>query len=549
MQKQKKALLMFSDKSGSEETAQRLIHLGFKLYGSQGTTKYLNEHGLSCIDIAMMVGDPILNHKVVSLSREIHAGLLAETVEELNELENLGIMKFDVVLIDLYPLENAILKTDATFESVRAQTDIGGPTAASSAVKGRRVVGIEIWQREQIVSWLEEGKPSEDLFLLSLETHVNFVVSRYRGLSVKYLDQHNNYFVAHGTFARKLKYGENPHQKFAALYAMDDNDLLALHKFEIVYSGPDSYVTATDIDRGVETITRICAGFHANTFVPHKVMVALKHGNPCGASYGTYEQDIIRATISGDCEAVMGAVVVCNFRINKEFLELMFRANDPEEKKWGMIAGIVCKEITPAALVLLEERKSNCIVYVNDKFDYMEMGMEQMRNGKIFRAVRGGVLVQDAPVFIPRFRKDETYMYHCGDFSRFQTTDLIFAWGINSTSNSNTITIVRERKLLGDAVGQQKRVASSVLAVEKAQFALSFGNQDALNKGSQNAIAWGDSFFPYPDGIEVLQKAGVMCVIATHGSKRDQSVIDFCKENDMAFATYPNPVARGFFGH
>jgi phosphoribosylaminoimidazolecarboxamide formyltransferase/IMP cyclohydrolase len=314
-----------------------------------------------------------------------------------------------------------------------------------------------------------------------------------------------------------------------------------------------SYVTETDADRGIETIVRICAGIHANTIVPQRAMVAVKHGNACGASYGYYEQDLIRATISGDCEAVLGAVVVCNFSINKLFLELMFRAHDSEEKKWGMLAAIVCKEISEDALEFLAkkltERKQNCVVYVNESFDYIEMGLEKMRTEKLYRPVRGGILVQDAPVFVPRFSKDETYVLHCGDMSRYMTNDLVFAWAINSTSNSNTITIVRERQLLGNAVGQQKRVASSQLAVEKARFSVKFRNNYALDRGSQNAIAWGDSFFPYPDGIKVLQDAGIRCVVATRGSKRDENVIKFCEEKEMIFATYPDSIARGFSNH
>ena len=446
-----------------------------------------------------------------------------------------------------YPLELEVVKPEATRESVIEKTDIGGPTQVRSGAKGRRITICDAADRSRVIEWLQAGEPDHDEFVNTLAAKAEYLVSRYCAISATYHGG-DTYATMHGVKSRTLKYGENPHQKNAVLYAVSD-DPLALHNFKIVYGGPSSFVTETDIDRGVETVVRICAGVHANTIVPYKTMVAVKHGNTCGASHGNYEQDVIRATISGDAEAVLGAVVVCNFTLTKDFLELIFRSHDPAGKKWGMISAIACQSITPEALTLLAEKQSKCIVYTNANLDWREMGTGNLRTEKIFRYVRGGVLVQDAPVFIPLFSKDETFTKHCGDLSRYFTTDLVLAWAINATSNSNTITIVREGKLLGNAVGQQKRVASSKLAIEKTEFALTFGQQYSLKEGGQNAIAWGDSFFPYPDGIEVLYKAGVRAVFATHGSKRDEQVIAFCKENNMLFATYPDAVARGFYAH
>ncbi len=545
---QKNALLMFSDKDGSEIIAQRLINLGYHLYGSAGTTKHLIRIGIEIIDIATMVGDPILNHKVVSLSREIHAGLLANGSEEFAELANLNIQPFEVVLIDLYPLEQTVAKEGVTIEKVRETTDIGGPTAASSAAKGCRVIGIEVAQREIILSWLEAGKPDEQEFLLKLEAHVNYFVSRYRGLSANFLDVDKNYLIIHGGIIRKLKYGENPHQKFAALYAVDNNDPLALHNFDIVYpqGARDSYVTATDVDRVVETVIRICAGNKLNYKKPGFVTVAVKHGNACGASFNKSEEVSILNAISGDCEAVLGAVVACNFIITKEYLELIFRSHDPQGKKWGMLAALVCQDIEPEALAVLKGRNSNCLVYVNDFFN-TKIGPEHMQK-TMFRSVRGGFIKQDASVFIPCFTADNQELYMTSD--KLLSTDkqnLIFAWAINSTSNSNTITIVRNGKLLGNAVGQQKRVASSKLAIEKAEFSIQYQNQSPIV--DSNTVAWGDSFFPYPDGIEVLANAGVKIIGATRGSKRDLEIFTFCLEREITCVTFPDTIARGFFAH
>jgi phosphoribosylaminoimidazolecarboxamide formyltransferase/IMP cyclohydrolase len=539
------ALLMFYDKTGTPEFGQRLINLGYQLYGSTGTAKALNAAGVPCIDIATIVGDPLINHKVVSLSREIHAGLLAETMEEINEITEKGIMKFSLACIDFYPLENAAADEFATPESIRKQTDIGGPTVASSAAKGGVPVVIEVSQREDLLTWLEAGKPEESAYLQKLEAHVNYVVSRYRGISAKFLDTENQYLVVHGEKTMSLKYGENPQQKFAALYVTDENDPLALNKFKVAYGGNPSYVTMTDVDRVVETVIRTSQGFWENTQNVPKICVAVKHGNACGAAYSEKKDQVIKKSISGDSEAVLGAVVACNFSIDTEELDLLFRSHDPSGKKWGMLSAIVCSEITEAALQILKDRNSGCLVFANPEFHYASARMHEYSSKKVMRSVRGGFLVQDAAVFVPSFAYDKEFIVHNGNFPVEQRGDLILAWALCGNSNSNTITIVQNCRLLGNAVGQQKRVASAKLAIEKALFAT--GNDDApLNDG---AVAWGDSFFPYPDGVEVLHEAGISVIVATRGSKRDQDVIDFCVKKGINFMTYPDNVGRLFSNH
>jgi len=71
------ALLSVYDKKGIVEFARQLVDLGFDLLASGGTAKALASAGLQVKDVATIVGEPILGHRVVTLSREIHAALLA----------------------------------------------------------------------------------------------------------------------------------------------------------------------------------------------------------------------------------------------------------------------------------------------------------------------------------------------------------------------------------------------------------------------------------------------------------------------------------------
>ena len=73
------ALLSVYDKTGIAEFARGLEELGWTIYASGGTYKTIIEAGVTAHDVADLVGgSAILGHKVVTLSREIGAGLLAD---------------------------------------------------------------------------------------------------------------------------------------------------------------------------------------------------------------------------------------------------------------------------------------------------------------------------------------------------------------------------------------------------------------------------------------------------------------------------------------
>ena len=124
----------------------------------------------------------------------------------------------------------------------------------------------------------------------------------------------------------------------------------------------------------------------------------------------------------------------------------------------------------------------------------------------------------------------------------------MLAWAIGSNANSNTITIVKDGKLIGNGVGQQDRVGAAKLAImraDDASFALS-GQERAKLEG---AVAYSDSFFPFSDGPEVLIDRGIKTIFATSGSVNDKEVIEFCKNRGVTLVMYPDKTARGFAWH
>ena len=140
---------------------------GWTLCGSAGTAKYLNENGILCRDIAEVAGPPILGHRVVTLSREIHAALLAATKEDFEELKRLDIEPIDLVYVTLYPLEQT-MRNGASPEDVLEKTDIGGPTLLRSAAKAKKLALSSPAQIGELEAWLKGGENEREREKLAL---------------------------------------------------------------------------------------------------------------------------------------------------------------------------------------------------------------------------------------------------------------------------------------------------------------------------------------------------------------------------------------------
>jgi len=125
---------------------------------------------------------------VVTLSREIHAGLLADQRNDMHieELESLGIPVLGLVCVDMYPLKAAI-DDGLDEQAVIEKTDVGGPTMLHSAAKGRRIVLSRQEQRGITLKWLQNGQPDEENVLRTLAAVAEQEVAAYVNESARYL--------------------------------------------------------------------------------------------------------------------------------------------------------------------------------------------------------------------------------------------------------------------------------------------------------------------------------------------------------------------------
>ena len=340
------ALLSVYNKEGITYFAKELHELGWEIIASGGTARELKKADIPVKDVAEIVGGgAILGHRVVTLSREIHAGLLAkDTKEDRQELKQLGIPWIDLVCVDLYPLQEEIQKPDATRESVTEKTDIGGPTMIRSAAKGRRIVICDPYDRELVIDWLKAGRPDEDNFIAGLVAKAEAIVADYCLTSARY---HSNgaYDGIIGEQILQCLYGENAWQAPAALYSrkifqVDLVDSLSLENFHLVAGTSLSYNNLCDVDRLLQTITHISAAFAVNRGKTPLIAVGCKHGNPCGAAVGKDHITVIQKMIKGDTRAILGGLVMVNFPINEAAAEELLTYLMPKGER-RLLDGII----------------------------------------------------------------------------------------------------------------------------------------------------------------------------------------------------------------
>jgi len=130
----------------------------------------------------------------------------------------------------------------------------------------------------------------------------------------------------------------------------------------------------------------------------------------------------------------------------------------------------------------------------------------------VLKKVSGGLLVQD-PDVRPLTDADLKVVTRRPP-TREESRALLFAWKVCKHVKSNAIVYARDGQTVGVGAGQMSRVDSAKLGAMKAQLPL---------KGT---VAASDAFFPFPDGVEEIAKAGATAIIQPGGSQRDREVIE-----------------------
>ncbi|HXZ26606.1 MAG TPA: bifunctional phosphoribosylaminoimidazolecarboxamide formyltransferase/IMP cyclohydrolase, partial [Terriglobales bacterium] len=138
----------------------------------------------------------------------------------------------------------------------------------------------------------------------------------------------------------------------------------------------------------------------------------------------------------------------------------------------------------------------------------------------VLKAVSGGALLQDNDLH--RLDPKDVKVVSARPPSEEEMRALLFAWKICKHVKSNAIVYAREGQTVGVGAGQMSRVDSAKIGAMKAVLPV---------KGT---VAASDAFFPFPDGVEEIAKAGATAIIQPGGSVRDQEIIEAANRLGLA---------------
>ncbi|PIS39663.1 MAG: hypothetical protein COT33_00785 [Candidatus Nealsonbacteria bacterium CG08_land_8_20_14_0_20_38_20] len=288
------------------------------------------------------------------------------------------------------------------------------------------------------------------------------------------------------------RYGENPHQKGAFYLNPKDRDPLSVQNFKKIQGKEISFNNLLDIEAAIDALAEMEA--------KRPACVILKHTNPCGAAYGKDIKDaFLRAWYRGDSLAAFGGIIGVNREVDGKLAQLTLK---------NFFEILVAPKMKKDALEIFRQ-KPKTIILTNSNLE--KPGHSEWPD---FRKIRGGFLVQE-PDLKKITEKDLKFITKIKPTEK-QIKDLIFAWKICKVSKSNAIVLAKDETLISSGVGQQDRKRACQLALKKA------------GKRVKGTVAASDGFFPFPDGPEILIKAGVRAIIQPGGSIRDKETIKLC---------------------
>jgi phosphoribosylaminoimidazolecarboxamide formyltransferase / IMP cyclohydrolase len=504
----RRALISVYDKTGLGDLARSLDKAGVQIVSTGSTAAAITGAGVPVTRVEDVTGFPeCLDGRVKTLHPAVHAGLLADLSRPAHQaqLGELGVAPFQLLVSNLYPFEATAGSGARPAECVE-QIDIGGPAMARAAAKNHAHVAVitDPGQYGAVAAALAGGGFSgEQRRRLAARAFAHtaaydaavatWFASSYAPDETAAETGWPDTTAAVWSRREVLRYGENPHQR-AALYTRGTAAGLAaatqLHGKAMSYN---NYVDAGAAWRAAFDFIQPCVAI-------------IKHANPCGIALGADLAEAHRKANACDPESAFGGVIAANGVVTAEMA--------------AQVADIfteivLAPDFEPAALEILRGSKNvrllTCPPPASD------------RQAPEWRQLNGGLLLQtpdrlDAPGDNPASWALKTGQPASPDL----LADLAFAWRACRSVKSNAILLAAGLATVGVGMGQVNRVDAARLAVQRA------------GPRAAGSAAASDAYFPFPDGLEVLIRAGVRAVVQPGGSIRDQLSIEAAEQAGIA---------------
>ena len=499
MSKIRRALLSVTDKTGVVDLARALDGMNVELFSTGGTAKLIRDSGVPVKDVSELTGFPeMLDGRVKTLHPKVHAGILhkREDSSHRNTVAEHGIQPIDMVVVNLYAFEKTAAKAGVQLDELIENVDIGGPSMIRSAAKNFQGVAVvtspadysavvdEMSKSDGELSVATKWRLAQKAFATTA-AYDSAIASTLERVSLNgdHPPQKQAAFpqTMRLNFSKvmDLRYGENPHQK-AAMYSDGSGKGVAnvrqLQGKELSYNNIVDLQAAWDVAQEFEE--PVCA--------------IVKHTNPCGTGTGKTLAEAYQKALACDPVSAFGGVIGVNRVVDGKAAEEMAKL---------FLEVIAAPGFDETAKAKFAFKKNLRLVEIDNAAQPW-----------IIKNVSGGILVQDADVH--EIQESELKVVTKRQPTPEEKRALLFAWKVCKHAKSNAIVYAREGQTVGVGAGQMSRVDSCRIGAMKAVLPL---------KGT---VAASDAFFPFPDGVEEIAKAGATAIIQPGGSVRDQEVIE-----------------------
>jgi phosphoribosylaminoimidazolecarboxamide formyltransferase/IMP cyclohydrolase len=506
MSKIQRAILSVTDKTGLTDFARKLSGLGVELISTGGTAKLLRDSGIAVKDISEVTGFPeMLDGRVKTLHPKVHGGILhrRDNPAHRTAVAEHDIKPIDMVVVNLYAFEKTAAKPGVAFEDLIENIDIGGPSMIRSAAKNFQDVAVvtspadyaaiaeEMAQSGGQLSSATKWRLAQKAFATTAayDSAIASTLERVspNGESAPQTRGFPQNLRLSFSKITDLRYGENPHQK-AAMYSDGSGQGVAnghqIQGKELSYNNIVDLQAAWDLAQEFEE--PVCA--------------IIKHTNPAGAATGKTLSEAYKKALETDPVSAFGGVIGVNRTIDGSAAEEMAKL---------FLEVIAAPNFDDAAKAIFSAKKNLRLVEITDAPQKW-----------VLKNVSGGVLVQDAD--IRRLQESDLKVVTKRPPTTEEKRALLFAWKVCKHIKSNAILYAREGQTVGVGAGQMSRVDACKVGAMKAVLPL------------QGTVAASDAFFPFPDGVEEIAKAGATAIIQPGGSVRDQETIDAADRHGMA---------------
>ena len=486
---------MFS-KNGLEPIVKKLKDQGVTIYSTGGTQKFINDLGIEVVAVEAVTDYPsILGGRVKTLHPKVFGGILnrQDNDSDVREMDSFNIPQIDLVIVDLYPFEKTVA-SGASHQDIIEKIDIGGISLIRAAAKNFKDV-MCVSSVDDYSEFLE--LLSENNGAMNYEDRQRFAAKSFN-VSSHYDSAIFNYFNRDSasttlklseTNGTVLRYGENPHQKG---YFFGDFEAM----FEKLHGKALSYNNLLDVDAAVNLMNEFIG--EAPTFA------VLKHNNACGIAQRSSLHQAYVDALAGDPVSAFGGVLISNSEID---------VSTAEEIHKLFCEVVIAPSFSPESLMVLKGKKNRIL---------MIQKLTELPASSV-RSCLNGYLVQDKDGITDSAEILET-VTELGPTAN-EVEDLLFASKLCKHTKSNTIVLAKGKQLCASGTGQTSRVDALNQAIHKAK---SFGFE------LEGSVMASDAFFPFPDCVEIAEKAGITAVIQPGGSIKDQLSIDYCNENKVA---------------